>query len=305
MRSQEAELDRDIAALLAARAFTEIRHLAGSAQHVAQDNSPDEALDRIRFLANLSHNLPGVARPRPRKPSRRGKSPGSFDQAMAERPMSWVWNTAGPEARAWMLHHIEQAGLIWTPPPPLPASRKDPSPRTPQQWVSLLLRRWPVKAPAGRQPLPPVANVLKALDTEAICALHDEARRVRLGLSGSAAWLRAHLAPDAVHYLLPDPAHYYWPGTPDGRGGKIDWWQCTTLLRMYNGEQVSGLVAVRPETFTALPSTLPRKAQLRLVHRVRSIERDASLWGRDHKAECAPHLCGYVPEANDNAPTTT
>ncbi|MHC0432556.1 hypothetical protein ACX6XY_20605 [Streptomyces sp. O3] len=76
MRSQEAELDRDVAALLAARAFTEIRHPAGGAQHVAHDNSPDEALDRIRFLANLSHNLPGVARPRPRKPSRRGKSPG-------------------------------------------------------------------------------------------------------------------------------------------------------------------------------------------------------------------------------------
>ncbi|MFE3493425.1 hypothetical protein [Streptomyces sp. NPDC059175] len=61
------ELDRNIAALLAARAFTEIRHLAGSAQHVAQDNSPDEALGRIGFLANLSHDLPGVARSRPRK----------------------------------------------------------------------------------------------------------------------------------------------------------------------------------------------------------------------------------------------
>ncbi|GLW99961.1 hypothetical protein [Microtetraspora sp. NBRC 16547] len=83
MKSQKAELDRDIAALLAAMAFTEIRHLAGGAQRVAQSNSPEEALDRIRFLANLSHNLPGVARPRPRKPSRRGKSLGSFDQAMA------------------------------------------------------------------------------------------------------------------------------------------------------------------------------------------------------------------------------
>ncbi|MFJ3505650.1 hypothetical protein, partial [Streptomyces sp. NPDC090135] len=145
----------------------------------------------------------------------------------------------------------------------------------------------------------------RPLDTEAVCALHDEARQLRLGLSGSAAWLRAHLAPGAVHYLLPDPAHYYWPGTPDGRGGKIDWWQCTTLLRMYDGEQVSGLVSVRSETFTALPSTLPRTAQLRLVHRVRSIERDTFLWGRDHKAECAPQLCGYVPEANDDPPTTT
>lgn len=175
---------------------------------------------------------------------------------------------------------------------------------TPQQRVGLLLRRWPVKAPAGCQPLPAGANVLKALDTEAVCALHDEARRLRLGLGGGGSWLRAHLAPDGVHYLLPDPANYYWPGNPNGRGSKIDWWQCTALLRMYNGEQVSGMVAVLPETFAALPSTLPRKEQLRLVHHARSIERDTYLWGRDHKAECAPQLCGYVPEATDSPSTT-
>ncbi|MFC7221062.1 hypothetical protein ACFQLX_23310 [Streptomyces polyrhachis] len=302
MKSQEAELDRDIAALLAARAFTEIRHLTGDAQRVGQDSSPDETLDRIRFLADLGHNLPGVARPRPRKPSRRGKPPRSFDQAINERPMSWVWNTAGPEARAWMLRHIEQAGRTWTQPPPLPAPRKDPSPMTPQQRGSLLLRRWPVKTPAGRQPLPPEANVLKALDIEEICTLHDEARRLRLGLGGNTAWLRAHLATDGVHYLLPDPAHYYWPGTPNSHDGRIDWWQCATLLQMCNGEQVSGMVAVLPEIFAALPSTLPRKDQLRLVHRVRSIERDTYLWGRDHESECAPQFCGYVPEPTDSAP---
>ena len=98
MRRQEAELDRDIAALLAAMAFTEIRHLAGRPQREAQDTSHDEVLDRIRFLADLSHNLPGVARPRARRPSRGGRPIGSFDQAMTERPMSWVWNTAGPDA---------------------------------------------------------------------------------------------------------------------------------------------------------------------------------------------------------------
>ncbi|MHA6758958.1 hypothetical protein [Streptacidiphilus sp. PAMC 29251] len=293
-----------MAALLATMAFIEIRHLAGGARRVAQDNSHDEALDRIRFLADLSHNLPGVARPLPRRPSRQGKPLGSFDQAMADRPMSWAWNTAGPEARAWMLRHIDQAGRSWTPPPPLPQSRKDPSPMTWRQQMDLLLRRWPVKAPAGRRPLSAEANVLKALDTEAVCVLHEEAGRLRLGLGGGGSWLRAHLDPDGVHYLLPDPASYYWPGNPNGRGGEIDWWQCTTLLQMFNGEQVSGMVAVLPETFTALASTMPRKEQLRLAHRVRSIERDASQWGRGHKAECAPQLCGYVPEATNSAPPT-
>jgi hypothetical protein len=83
--------------------------------------------------------------------------------------------------------------------------------------------------------------------------------RLRLGLGTGGPWLRAHLDPDGVHYLVPDPANYYWPGNADGKGGTIRWWQCTALLRMYDGEQVTGMLAVLPETFAALPSTLPRK----------------------------------------------
>jgi hypothetical protein len=67
MTRRESELDRDTAALLAARAFTEIRHPAGSARLESGD-SPEETLERIRFLANLGHNLPGVSRHR-RRPS--------------------------------------------------------------------------------------------------------------------------------------------------------------------------------------------------------------------------------------------
>jgi hypothetical protein len=71
---------------------------------------------------------------------------------------------------------------------------------------------------------------------------------------------------------------------------------------MCDGEQVSGMVAVLPETFIALPSTLPRPEQLRLVHIARATERDTYLWSRDHKAECSPQLCGYVPEPTDVPP---
>jgi hypothetical protein len=303
MRRRESELDRDIAALLAARAFIEIRHLARSARLESGDSSED-TLERIRFLANLAHNLPGVARPRPSTPSRRGASPGSWEQATATRPLTGVWNTAGPKGQAWILRHIAQAGRTWTPPPPLPERRTGPSPMTPRQWAGFLLGRWPVRTPVGREPLPAAANVLKSLDTGTVRALYEEARRLRLGLGGGGPWLRAHLDPDGVHYLLPDPASYYWPGTPI-RDAEIGWWQCTALLRMRNGEQVSGMVAVLPEAFTALPTTLPRRQQLRLAHRTRSTERDTYLWGRDHKAECAPQVCGYVPEATDSAPTTT
>ncbi|MGW7613814.1 hypothetical protein ACWGKW_42635 [Streptomyces sp. NPDC054766] len=303
MRRRESEFDRDIAALLAARAFIEIRHLAGSTRHESAA-SPEETLERIRFLANLGHNLPGVARPRPATPSRAGTGPGSWEQATAARPMTGVWSTAGPKGQAWILRHIGQEGRTWTPPPPLPERRKGPSPMTLRQRAGFLLGRWPVKTPVGRQPLPVEANVLKALDTETVCSLYDEARRLRLGLGGGGPWLRAHLDPAGVHYLLPNPTSYYWPGTPIS-DGEIGWWQCTALLRMRDGEQVSGMVAVLPEAFTALPSTLPRRQQLRLAHRARSTERDAYLWGRDHKAECAPEFCGYVPEAADKGSSTT
>ncbi|MEU8005508.1 hypothetical protein AB0B66_30490 [Catellatospora sp. NPDC049111] len=132
--------------------------------------------------------------------------------------------------------------------------------------------------------------------SEAVCALHEEAGRLRLGLGGGSPWLPAHLDPDGVHYVVPDPASYYWPGNPDGRDGVIRWWQCRLLLRMYDGEQVSSMVAVLPETFTALPSTLPRRRQLRLLHDARTIKRDTYLWGRDHEAECGSQSCGFTAE---------
>lgn len=300
MNHRGARRDRDIAALLSARAFTEIRFLATSSR--PGDHSIDEDLERIRFLANLCHNLPTATRPPRWRPSREGAPASSFHQATAKRPMSWAWNTAGPDGRAWMLRHIEQQGRTWTPPPPLPVKRRGPRSMTIQQWAGVLLGRWPVQVPAGREVLPAEARVLKALDTDAICALYEEAGRLRLGLGKGGPWLRAHLAPGGVHYLVPDPASYYWPGNQDGRGGKIRWWQCTALLRMSDGEQVSNMIAVLPETFIALPSSLARREQVRLVHLARNTERDTYLWGRDHKTQCDPKLCGYVPETPENPP---
>ena len=163
------------------------------------------------------------------------------------------------------------------------------------QRIEVVLGRWPVRPPGGRLPLPAEARVLKALDTAKTCELHEEAGRHRLGLDKGGPWLRAHLDPKGVHYLVPDPADYYWPGNSDGCGGTIRWWQCRALLRMYDGEQVSSMVAVLPDTFAALPSTLTRRRQIRLVHRTRATERDSYLWGRDHKAVCDPKSCGYIP----------
>ena len=274
-RRAAAEADRDVAALLAGLAFIEIRTLATAGEDVAH----------IRFLADLCHNLPGVARPARWRPSRAGARPTRRERAMTDRPMSWTWNTAGPDGQAWMLRRIGEHGLAWTPPPPLPQAQPGPPSLTLRQWAAVLAGRWPVRAPAGRRPLPPEAHVLKALDTDQICALYEEAGRLRLGLGKGGPWLRDNLDPDGVHYLVPDPAGYYWPGTGVGRDDTIDWWQCTALLRMSDGDQVTSSVSVLPETFAALPSTVPRWRQRRLVQVARATERDAGLWSRSRDGD--------------------
>jgi hypothetical protein len=283
--------DGELALLLTARALVEIRNLAASAQQTPEENPSADALDRIRFLADLVHNLPLTATPSTRQPSRRGKAPSRREQAMEARPMSWTWNTCGDDGRAWIAEQIEAAGRRWTPPPPLPTPRKGVPALSMRQRIGLLAG-WPVKTPPGCPPLPRDANVLKALDSEAVLALHEEAGRLRLGLGKGGPWMRAHLDSTATHYLFPDPADYYWPDPAAGR----NWWQCRLLLRMADGEQVTSILAVLPDTFLALPSTVPPLRQRRLAHIARTLERDTYLWSRSHEADCEPQRCGYTPQ---------
>jgi hypothetical protein len=218
-----------------------------------------------------------------------------------------VFVGASPDDDARLTHHIHRVDVSrsqfvakW-----FNARMRTPGVTFARERAGTLLGRWPVRTPAGFLPLPTAANILKAVDTDTICALSEEAGRLRLGLGSGGPRLRRHLAPDAVHYLVPDPATYYWPGSPNGRGGRIDWWHCHALLRMYNGEQVKNGVAVLPETFTALPSSVARRTQHRLVRVIRATERDTYLWGRDHEAECGPRTCGHIPEAAENPPPTS
>ncbi len=270
--------DAEAAAIIAGRALVEIRYLTRQTQPPDERANVDN-LDRIGFLADLCHNLPGIAH-----------QSGRNRAARKVRAMQWTWNTTGPEGQALMLGWIDQAGCRWTPPPPLPIPQKGP-PRLPAWQRIGLPGTWPVRTPPGRAPLPRQARVLKALDTDAICAVYEEAGRLRLGLGKGAPWLRAHLDPRATHYLVPDPAPCYWPDP----NGKICWWQCRALLRMTDGEQVSSTVAVLPETFAALPAHVPRSQQHRLLRLARATQRDTHLWGLDHQAECDPQRCGYTP----------
>lgn len=86
----------------------EIRSLAS--RRPSWDRTSEENLDRIRFLADMCHNLPATGMARSRRLGR---------ARSRQRPMSWTWNTTGPDGQALMLQWIEEAECCWTPPPKL------------------------------------------------------------------------------------------------------------------------------------------------------------------------------------------
>jgi hypothetical protein len=111
--------DVELGRYLAYTAFVEIRYLAaGNPAGPDGPVTPAERLERIRLLADLAHNLP-LARDRRSRRDRLGRV-GRRERAMHARPMSWVWETANAEMRAWITKQIENAGWSWTPPPPIP-----------------------------------------------------------------------------------------------------------------------------------------------------------------------------------------
>jgi hypothetical protein len=280
--------DRTVAGLLAYQALIEIRSTARKPRR-QPEASTRETLERISFLADLVHNLPLIAQPHSRRRPARSGITSRREQAMRARPMSWTWNTTGELGREWMLRHIAEAGYQWTPPTELPIPRKDFTAWTPRLRLQMLTG-WPVRTPPGKRPLPAQARVLKALGRDQMYALWEQAGRRRLGLGSASPRFYAHLDPEAEHYVFPDPADYYWPGE------EHPWWECRVLLRMVDGERITGSVAVLPETFAELPSTVARLRQRRYALTARMLERDYYLWYRDHEEACSPQRCGYPAE---------
>jgi hypothetical protein len=305
-RERRRQAAADASLLLVQEALVAIRTMAYLRQDLAagdgQDEPPGDYHERIRLIADVCHNLPGYLRT---------SSPGT-----AAEGLQYVWDTASPAQRQWLRDTLAHHGLVITdlvvesgaptPPPPRGGSRLPVS-----RQAAIMLGRWPVRTPRGEQPLPPAARVLKAVDTQELCALYDDRRRLRLGLGKGSPWLRAHLDPTGTHYLVPDPADYYWP-SPAGKvpAGQIPirGWQCSVLLRMVDGQQVKSMLSVLPERFSALPDNVPRREQLRLFHLIRATRYHTYLWGQDHKAACSPQQCGYSPDdpaGDETAPNST
>ncbi|MCQ8773059.1 hypothetical protein [Streptomyces telluris] len=137
--------DTELAAFLAHEALLAIRVLARRAKMSPHENSSAEVIEQINELAEFCSDMQAAATPRPRRPSRGRPIPSRREQAMHDRPMIYPWNAAGEERRAWILGRIDEAGYQWTPPPALPAPRKDMPPLSLRQRLSLRFG-WPVKA---------------------------------------------------------------------------------------------------------------------------------------------------------------
>jgi hypothetical protein len=125
----QAEIDdRELAALLAAHALIEIRYLASTADRSPAEVSPEEALRRIRFLADLAHNLPLAAGNRPADGTarwRRGRWAGhGRPAARRDRPGSAAVSSR-PVARGHLRPRC---------PPPARTSRHPPSARHLPRW---------------------------------------------------------------------------------------------------------------------------------------------------------------------------
>ncbi|MCQ8773065.1 hypothetical protein [Streptomyces telluris] len=223
--------DTELAAFLAHEALLEIRVLARRAKMSPEEASPAEVIDQIDELADFCRDMQAAATLRQTTPWRH--APSRREQAMHDRPMIYPWNVASEERRAWILRRIDEAGYQWTPPPALPTPLKGVPPLS-------LLAGWPVKTPPGCRPLPRRARCLKALDRDGLFALYQQAQQLQLGLGTASPWLYAHLRPDAIHYLFPDPRIYGGSGPDAGRRS----WECRVLVRMIDGEQVYGSLAV-------------------------------------------------------------
>ena len=273
--------DLVLAGELIAAATLEIRTTASRARHYPDRIPPENALARIHSLADMCLRL---RLQRPHRPSRRqrGSVAGStflLKRANWERPMTEAWYFSGPDTRTWILEFLDRNGFDWEPPPPVPEPVHNFG-------VPLLTIRdhfraltgWPVQAPDGKAEVLPGFAVLKAVDTDTVCALFaDEVSR---GRHFDVAWLRANLDPNATNFLVPDPpsdAHWPKPDSP--------LWHCRLLLRMVDGELLTVSLTVIPETFIALPSTLTRMRQRRLVLGMRRLPRHLELWRRDREAE--------------------
>ncbi|MET8170181.1 hypothetical protein ABZT34_39120 [Streptomyces sp. NPDC005329] len=107
-------------------------------------------------------------------------------------------------------------------------------------------------------------RTIRAVDTERLLLLEEEAARLGFSQRLPADWLREHAGAEAVHYLFPAMEHRltHRPDVPPQ-------WRCELLLTVRTGDEVLSLLDVLPATFQELPETLGAAAKSDIAARMK------------------------------------
>lgn len=107
-------------------------------------------------------------------------------------------------------------------------------------------------------------RTIRAVDTDRLLRLEEEASRLGFSQCLPLDWLREHVAGTARHYLFPGLVHDL-----THRPDVSPQWRCELLLTVRTGEQVLSLLDVLPAAFQRLPETLDPSTKTAVVQRMR------------------------------------
>ncbi|MEU1180821.1 hypothetical protein ABZ464_24835 [Streptomyces sp. NPDC005820] len=107
-------------------------------------------------------------------------------------------------------------------------------------------------------------RTIRAVDTDRLLLLEEEAARLGFSQRLPADWLREHAQAAAVHYLFPATEHWL-----SHRPEVSPQWRCELLLTVRTGEEVLSLLDVRPASFEELAETLDATAKADIAARMK------------------------------------
>lgn len=107
-------------------------------------------------------------------------------------------------------------------------------------------------------------RTIRAVDTERLLLLEEEAARLGFSQRLPADWLREHAQAAAVHYLFPGMEHWL-----SHRPEVSPQWRCELLLTVRTGEEVLSLLDVWPASFEELAETLDTTAKTDIAARMK------------------------------------
>jgi hypothetical protein len=107
-------------------------------------------------------------------------------------------------------------------------------------------------------------RTIRAVDTDQLLLLEEEAARLGFSQRLPADWLREHAQAAVVHYLFPVMEHWL-----SHRPEVSPQWRCELLLTVRTGEEILSLLDVLPASFEGLAETLDTTTKADIAARMK------------------------------------